>query len=83
MRLNTLTINWGSLGVGGMVAEERYVRWMEQIGVEQCRSRTAESLLDAKEIKEELGGLPLVVTSIGDGHWDRCNRKDHRGAGRE
>lgn len=34
---------------------------MEQIGIEQCRSRTAESLLDAKEIVEELGGLPIVI----------------------
>lgn len=34
---------------------------MEKIGIEQCRSRTAESLLDAKEIKEELGGLPIVI----------------------
>lgn len=34
---------------------------MEEIGIEQCRSRTAESLLDAKEIKEELGGLPIVI----------------------
>lgn len=34
---------------------------MEEIGIEQCRSRQAESLLDAKEIKEELGGLPIVI----------------------
>ena len=34
---------------------------MEDIGIDQCRSRTAESLLDAKEIAEELGGLPLVI----------------------
>jgi carbamoyl-phosphate synthase large subunit len=34
---------------------------MESIGITQCRSRTAESLLDAKEIAEELGGLPLVI----------------------
>ena len=34
---------------------------MEEIGIEQCRSRTAESLLDAKEIVEELGGLPIVI----------------------
>ncbi len=34
---------------------------MEDIGIEQCRSRTAESLLDAKEIVEELGGLPIVI----------------------
>jgi len=34
---------------------------MEEIGIEQCRSRTAESLLDAKEIVLELGGLPIVI----------------------
>src|SRR5690554_1450971 len=34
---------------------------MENIGIEQCKSRTASSILDAKEIKEELGGLPLVI----------------------
>ncbi len=34
---------------------------MERIGIEQCRSRTAFSLLDAKEIVEELGGLPIVI----------------------
>ncbi len=34
---------------------------MEDIGIEQCRSRTAHSLLDAKEIVEELGGLPIVI----------------------
>ncbi|MEX2601152.1 MAG: carbamoyl-phosphate synthase large subunit [Balneolaceae bacterium] len=34
---------------------------MESIGVEQLRSRTAQSLLDAKEIVEELGGLPIVI----------------------
>jgi len=34
---------------------------MDNIGIDQCRSRTAESLLDAKEIVEELGGLPIVI----------------------
>jgi len=34
---------------------------MEKIGIEQCKSRTAHSLLDAKEIVEELGGLPIVI----------------------
>ena len=34
---------------------------MEEIGIEQCRSRQAHSLLDAKEIKEELGGLPIGI----------------------
>ena len=34
---------------------------MEEIGIEQCKSRTAQSMLDAKEIKEELGGLPIVI----------------------
>ncbi len=34
---------------------------MEEIGIEQCKSRTAQSLLDAKEVKEELGGLPIVI----------------------
>lgn len=34
---------------------------MDHIGIDQCRSRTANSLLDAKEIVEELGGLPIVI----------------------
>ncbi|MTI86342.1 MAG: carbamoyl-phosphate synthase large subunit [Balneolaceae bacterium] len=34
---------------------------MDEIGIEQCRSRSADSLLDAKEVKEELGGLPIVI----------------------
>ncbi len=34
---------------------------MERIGVDQCKSRTAKSLLDAKEIVLELGGLPVVI----------------------
>lgn len=34
---------------------------MDEIGIDQCRSRTAKSLLDAKEITEELGGLPVVI----------------------
>ncbi len=34
---------------------------MDTIGIDQCKSRTAESLLDAKEIVEELGGLPIVI----------------------
>ncbi|MEX0684955.1 MAG: carbamoyl-phosphate synthase large subunit [Balneolales bacterium] len=34
---------------------------METIGIQQCASRTAKSLLDAKEIVLELGGLPVVI----------------------
>ncbi len=34
---------------------------MDEIGIDQCKSRTAESLLDAKEIVQELGGLPIVI----------------------
>ncbi|WP_138431385.1 carbamoyl-phosphate synthase large subunit [Fodinibius saliphilus] len=34
---------------------------MEEIDIPQCRSRAAESLLEAKEITEELGGLPIVI----------------------
>ena len=34
---------------------------MDKIGIDQCESRTAKSLLDAKEIVEELGGLPIVI----------------------
>ncbi|MEX0663084.1 MAG: carbamoyl-phosphate synthase large subunit [Balneolaceae bacterium] len=34
---------------------------MDTIGIDQCKSRTASSLLDAKEIVEELGGLPVVI----------------------
>ena len=34
---------------------------MDKIDIDQCESRTAKSLLDAKEIVEELGGLPIVI----------------------
>ena len=34
---------------------------MERIGLDQGRSRTAKSLLEAKEIAQELGGLPVVI----------------------
>ncbi len=32
--LPALSINWGSLGVGGLVSEESYVQWMKQLGLE-------------------------------------------------
>jgi carbamoyl-phosphate synthase large subunit len=34
---------------------------MEKIGVDQARSRVANSLLEAKEITQELGGVPVVI----------------------
>ncbi len=34
---------------------------MEEIGLDQGRSRTAKSLLEAKEITQELGGIPIVI----------------------
>ena len=34
---------------------------MEDIAIDQARSRTAKSLLEAKEITQELGGLPVVI----------------------
>ena len=34
---------------------------MERIGIDQARSRVAKSLLEAKEITQELGGLPVVI----------------------
>ncbi|MDZ7720121.1 MAG: carbamoyl-phosphate synthase large subunit [Balneolaceae bacterium] len=34
---------------------------MDKIGIDQLRSRAANSVLDAKEIVEELGGLPIVI----------------------
>jgi len=34
---------------------------MDDIDIPQCRSRIADSLLEAKEITEELGGLPIVI----------------------
>ncbi len=40
---------------------QRFRELMEEIGIDQCKSRTADSLLDAKEIVEELGGLPIVI----------------------
>lgn len=40
---------------------QRFRGLMDEIGIDQCRSRTARSLLEAKEIVEELGGLPIVI----------------------
>ncbi|CAN5389694.1 carbamoyl-phosphate synthase large subunit [soil metagenome] len=40
---------------------QRFKDLMDSIGIDQCKSRTANSLLDAKEIVEELGGLPIVI----------------------
>ena len=34
---------------------------MEEIGIDQARSRVAKSLLEAKEITQELGGIPVVI----------------------
>ncbi len=34
---------------------------MERVGIDQARSRVAKSLLEAKEITQELGGLPVVI----------------------
>ncbi|MEM6336373.1 MAG: carbamoyl-phosphate synthase large subunit, partial [Bacteroidota bacterium] len=34
---------------------------MEEIGIDQARSRVAKSLLEAKEITQELGGAPVVI----------------------
>ena len=34
---------------------------MEKIGIDQARSHVAKSLLEAKEITQELGGLPVVI----------------------
>ncbi|MDZ4700830.1 MAG: carbamoyl-phosphate synthase large subunit [Rhodothermales bacterium] len=34
---------------------------MERIGIDQGRSRVAKSLLEAKEITQELGGVPVVI----------------------
>jgi len=34
---------------------------MERIGVDQARSHVAKSLLEAKEVTQQLGGLPVVI----------------------
>jgi len=34
---------------------------MESIGIDQARSSVAKSLLEAKEITQELGGIPIVI----------------------
>jgi len=53
---------------------------MESIGIDQARSRVAKSLLEAKEITQELGGEPIVIrpsfTLGGAGGgivWDHAN----------
>ena len=40
---------------------QRFRDLMEAIGIDQARSRTAKSLLEAKEITQELGGIPVVI----------------------
>ena len=48
---------------------------MERIGVDQARSQTARSLLEAKELIQSLGGLPVVIRpsftlgGAGGGHY--------------
>ena len=34
---------------------------MDEIGLDQSRSQTAKSLLEAKEVTQDLGGLPVVI----------------------
>ncbi|MCA0268822.1 MAG: carbamoyl-phosphate synthase large subunit [Bacteroidetes bacterium] len=34
---------------------------MERVGLDQARSRVARSLLEAKEIAQDLGGIPIVI----------------------
>src|SRR5699024_5544044 len=50
---------------------QQFRELMDEIDIPQCKSRTADSLLEAKEITEELGGLPIVIrpsfTMGGDG----------------
>ena len=40
---------------------QRFRDLMEEIGIDQARSRAAKSLLEAKEITQELGGVPVVI----------------------
>ncbi len=40
---------------------QKFRNLMETIGIDQARSRVAKSLLEAKEITQELGGLPIVI----------------------
>ncbi len=40
---------------------QRFRDLMETIGIDQARSKVAKSLLEAKEITQELGGLPVVI----------------------
>ncbi|MEM9997516.1 MAG: carbamoyl-phosphate synthase large subunit [Bacteroidota bacterium] len=40
---------------------QRFRDLMERIGLDQARSRVAKSLLEAKEIAQELGGTPIVI----------------------
>ncbi len=40
---------------------EQFRNLMEKIGIEQCRSGIATSMLEAKDIVHKLGGLPVVI----------------------
>ncbi len=40
---------------------QQFRELMESIGVDQADSRVARSLLEAKEITQELGGIPIVI----------------------
>ncbi|HLT47056.1 MAG TPA: carbamoyl-phosphate synthase large subunit [Rubricoccaceae bacterium] len=40
---------------------QRFRDLMERVGLDQARSRVAKSLLEAKEIAQELGGEPIVI----------------------
>jgi len=61
---------------------------MEKIGIDQGRSKVARSLLEAKEITQDLGGIPIVIRpsftmgGSGGGIVWTAEEFDHKVAGR-
>ncbi len=60
-----LSINWGSLGVGGMASEAVYVQWMKEIGLDELQPEQGFNILG------ELLKTNLVQTVVANVNWSK------------
>ena len=56
-----LSINWGIFVIGGMIADENYVRWMNQIGIEALQP---EEGFNALKILLKTNAVQPLVTKV-------------------
>lgn len=59
--LPALSINWGIFVVGGMIADENYVRWMNQIGIEALQP---EEGFNALKLLLKTNAIQPLVTKV-------------------